>query len=454
MGGSAMITTGDLSQFAVLLKILGYPSGGGITAEQVQEFAFNYNSAAGVNDAFIVGLNPPVTSLKDGLIVAMSSGYLQNNTTSPTLQINSLTPVPIVLWGGSLAPGDIQSGGSYLFIYNEEDNTFQLINPTITTANAFFVQSNFYNSAIDFGVPNAYEVVLNPSPVQSFTIGFPVYMQVGGGNDNTGSSTLTVNGVTDPIYLSNGSAIPAGALLANRVAYFLFSANLSGWVLMNPATTGISDVQSVTGTNNEIDVDNTDPQNPILSLSATLSAPGTFTIQGTTAMNAILDEDNMASDSATALATQQSIKAYVDASVSGAAAFPSGTRMIFQQTSAPTGWTKDVTAAINNGALRTVTGSVGTGGYVPFTTAFTTRNTSGTVGSTTLAISQIPSHVHEIYIIPGGAAPGSNNSIVGSSGSTTNSLANGGGGSHNHTFTGNSMDFNVAYYDVIIAQKN
>ena len=32
---------------------------------------------------------------------------------------------------------------------------------------------------------------------------------------------------------------------------------------------------------------------------------------------AVLDEDNMASDSATQLATQQSIKAYVDSSVSG-----------------------------------------------------------------------------------------------------------------------------------------
>ena len=38
---------------------------------------------------------------------------------------------------------------------------------------------------------------------------------------------------------------------------------------------------------------------------------------GTLTMSAILDEDNMASDSATALATQQSIKAYVDSSITG-----------------------------------------------------------------------------------------------------------------------------------------
>lgn len=43
-----------------------------------------------------------------------------------------------------------------------------------------------------------------------------------------------------------------------------------------------------------------------------------------TSVSAILDEDNMASDSATALATQQSIKAYVDSKVSGSSSFSLG----------------------------------------------------------------------------------------------------------------------------------
>lgn len=258
-----MITTGDLSQFAVLLKILGYPSGGGITAEQVQEFAFNYNSAAGVNDAFIVDLNPPVTSLKDGLIVAMSSGSLQNNTTSPTLQINSLTPVPIVLWGGSVAPGDIETDASYLFIYNQATNTFQLINPSITTANSFLVQGNSYNNAIDNGAPDAYNVTLLVTPYSSKPIGFPVYMKVGAGNTNTGASTLTVNGETLPIILNDGSPLSAGMLVANQIAYLLY--NGSDWVLMNPAPIEFFVTSVNSASNNQVIVDNTDPQNPILS---------------------------------------------------------------------------------------------------------------------------------------------------------------------------------------------
>ena len=319
MGGAAMISTGDLSQLAILLNILGYTpgggGGGGVTPRQVQEFAFNYEPATGSNDAFVVNLTPTVTVLTDGLIIAMSSGTLENDTTTPTLQVNALTPVPIVLWAGQLAPGDIEPGGSYLFIYNEDQNAFQLINPSLTTANAFLVQGNSYNNAIDFGAVNAYEVSLLINPASSFGVGFPIYMQVAPGNDNTGASTLTVNGVTDPIVLNNGSPIPAGVLIGNQLAYLLY--NGTSWVLMNPATTGTGFVQSVSGASaNQVIVDNTDPENPILSLSATLDLPGTFTIQGSTVIDEIIDDDTFSTASDTNIPTSESVKAYVDANSS------------------------------------------------------------------------------------------------------------------------------------------
>lgn len=86
---------------------------------------------------------------------------------------------------------------------------------------------------------------------------------------------------------------------------------------------GSGQVNTVVGTANEIDVDATDPVNPIVSLSSTIDAPGTFNIQSTTAINEILDEDDMVSDSATGLATQQSIKAYVDAQVGSSGGYQS-----------------------------------------------------------------------------------------------------------------------------------
>jgi len=75
---------------------------------------------------------------------------------------------------------------------------------------------------------------------------------------------------------------------------------------------------------------------------------------------------------------------------STAAGFDSGTAILFNQTSAPTGWTKSV--ANDNAALRVVSGSVSTGGSVNFTTAFAANS----IGATTLSEAQIPSHTHSM----------------------------------------------------------
>ena len=97
-------------------------------------------------------------------------------------------------------------------------------------------------------------------------------------------------------------------------------------------------------------------------------------------------------------------------------AFPSGTKMLFQQTAAPVGWTKDTTH--DNKALRVVSGTAGSGGSVNFTTAFASQN----VGDTTLTESQIPGHTHSF------TGSGSTNSAGDHSHSGTTASA----GNHNH----------------------
>jgi hypothetical protein len=61
--------------------------------------------------------------------------------------------------------------------------------------------------------------------------------------------------------------------------------------------------------------------------------------------------------------------------------FSTGTRMIFGQTTAPTGWTKD-TLNYDQHALRVVTGTASTGGTVDFTTAFASQTPTGNVSVT------------------------------------------------------------------------
>jgi len=125
--------------------------------------------------------------------------------------------------------------------------------------------------------------------------------------------------------------------------------------------------------------------------------------------------------------------------------FDAGTRMAFQQTAAPTGWTKQTTAAINDSILRLVTGTASSGGA----TGFSTYNAATTTGATTLSTAQIPSHTHTY--------PRSNNedgvdSLLGANNNfpqLRNTGATGGGGSHTHTMTKN-----IKFYDFIIAAKD
>jgi hypothetical protein len=145
------------------------------------------------------------------------------------------------------------------------------------------------------------------------------------------------------------------------------------------------------------------------------------------------------------------------------ASFPAGTALLFQQTAAPTGWTKVTTH--NDKALRLVSGTVGTGGSVAFSAAFASQSVSGSVGATTLSESQIPGHSHsftDYYFAEVGGSyssglAGSNqgndfdNSAFGLSNATNNT---GGGGSHTHGFSGTAINLAVNYVDVIIATKN
>lgn len=155
------------------------------------------------------------------------------------------------------------------------------------------------------------------------------------------------------------------------------------------------------------------------------------------------------------------------------AGFPAGTLMLFQQTAAPTGWTKQTTH--DNKALRVVSGTAGSGGSVSFTSAFASQTPSGSinlsgwsVGATTLSTAQMPSHSHEPpywdWAVSGTNSPknswaqGKSQNGGGSSGMSTTS--NGGGGSHSHsisgsaTFTGSAINLAVQYVDLIIAAKD
>jgi len=163
------------------------------------------------------------------------------------------------------------------------------------------------------------------------------------------------------------------------------------------------------------------------------------------------------------ITTTGTVLTFSDGSTMTTVVFPSGTAMLFQQTSAPTGWTKSTT--YNDYAIRIVSGTASTGGSVAFTTAFksqavTGTNSGGAVSATSLSTGQLPAHNHTISSYYGSAYGGGFGFSCGSlMSSNVNTSCTGSGSSHTHgftnpTFSGNAINLAVNYVDHIIATKN
>jgi hypothetical protein len=147
----------------------------------------------------------------------------------------------------------------------------------------------------------------------------------------------------------------------------------------------------------------------------------------------------------------------------------SGTKMLFQQSTAPTGWTKDATN-YNDHAIRVVTGTASSGGSNAFSTldatAAGTINTSvtGSVGGTALTTAQLPNNWYHKPNTPGGELSDNyaNFNYQARHIDWPTYRIQGSGQAHSHslslsatsTFTGSANALDVQYVDVIIATKD
>jgi len=130
--------------------------------------------------------------------------------------------------------------------------------------------------------------------------------------------------------------------------------------------------------------------------------------------------------------------------------FATGVIQVFQQTSAPTGWTKLTTH--NDKAIRLVSGNVGTGGNANFTGSFgASISTSGR----TLTTNQIPSHTHNWASLKQNTGT-ANLVYVGGLGNNTGAVATNNNGSNSPTGGSHSHGINmqVQYVDCILAEKD
>jgi hypothetical protein len=281
------------------------------------------------------------------------------------------------------------------------------------------------------------------------------------------ASNVTTNANLTGHITSTGNAAVLGSFTSAQLATALTNETGSGVLVFNTSPTLVTPVlgtpSSGTLTNCTFPTLNQNTSGTAAGLSATLAVASGGT--GATSMTAAGVVIGAGTGAVTSVApsTSGNVLTSNGSSWSSAPAgggFPSGTVMVFHQTAAPTGWTKNTTAAINDGALRTTTGTVGTGGTVAFETAFASQavgGTNGTSGATTISTAQMPAHTHthtRSSLSKTGNAGGGNRSGEATTGTTSST---GGGGSHTHTgstFTGTAINMDVKFYDVIIASKD
>lgn len=148
---------------------------------------------------------------------------------------------------------------------------------------------------------------------------------------------------------------------------------------------------------------------------------------------------------------------------------PSGSITIMHVNTAPPGWVK--TNTFNEHMLRVVTGSVGSGGTVDFSSFAVSHSTtitgsSRTLFPVTLTSGELPSHSHRYYngvnFSKANTTPPLLNPVMRDNNSLTTSLSVGSSVAHGHpgfddntvTFSPDGdLDMRVKYVDVLLVER-
>jgi microcystin-dependent protein len=91
---------------------------------------------------------------------------------------------------------------------------------------------------------------------------------------------------------------------------------------------------------------------------------------------------------------------------------------------------------------------------VAFETAFASQTPSGTTNAIALTIAQMPAHTHtqQLPTSNGAAGSSSGSPVSGVTGVTSSST--GGGATHSHAFSGNAINLDVSYINIILCSKD
>lgn len=198
------------------------------------------------------------------------------------------------------------------------------------------VQDGVANWVDGGGTADAITATYSPA-LTALVDGQLCYVRATAANATT-TPTFSPNGLTARTIVKTGGVdLAAGDIVGDGHQLILrYDSSSTRWELLNPTTSTSGLLANV--------VEDTTPQ-----LGGDLDLNGHGIVFPAATITDVLDEDNMASDSATKGATQQSIKAYVDTTVAAAHVSPP----LFTQgsTAIGTGTTKAVTGINASGAV-------------------------------------------------------------------------------------------------------
>lgn len=171
---------------------------------------------------------------------------------------------------------------------------------------------------------------------------------------------------------------------------------------------------------------------------------GTWNLAGNKLIRTTVKDNSLGTAAKISFTSPPTVEVFPTASqtLEAGAAFGATTAMLFQQTAAPLGWTKQTTH--NDKALRVVSGTASSGG----SNSFSSVMAQTTVGGHTDSVGEMPSHGHG-YAAPSTTTGGGGGCGAAPSSAGATTASTGGGGSHNHTIL-----MAVQYVDMIIATKD
>jgi hypothetical protein len=299
------------------------------------------------------------------------------------------------------------------------------------------------NAAAGITWTNADGVSGNPTPVLANDLAALEGMSGIGMVARTASETYAQRTLTGPaagitVTNGNGAAGNPTLALANDLAAL---EGLSSNGLIARTATDTATTRTITGPAAGISVTNGNgvSGNPTLALANDLAA-----LEALSGTNTIYYRSAADTWTAVAIGTNLTFSGGTLSASAIGSGFDAGTRMLFQQTSAPTGWTKDTTH--NDKALRIVSGTASSGGTTAFSSVF-----GGNTGGTTLTNSHLPATISASASTGAVQSGGSFTALLsGNQGNLSGALNNSGhgGNAHDHSIP------SINYVDVIIASKN